>query len=80
MMARKKKVVLYGSKGCGWCSRERDFLDRKGIEYEYREVNDEKTMRELLKVTNGEAATPVTVIGKKVVVGFDQRAIERELE
>lgn len=79
-MARKRKVVLYGSKGCGWCAREKDFLDRKGVKYEYREVNDEKTMGELLKVTNGEAATPVTVVGKRVIVGFNQKEIEEALE
>lgn len=78
-MARKKKVVLFGTKNCGWCVREKDFLDRKGIEYEYREVDSAEGMRELLKVTKGEAATPVTVVGKKVIVGFNQKEIEEAL-
>jgi len=78
-VARKRRVVLYGSRGCGWCARERAFLDGKGVKYEYREVDNEKVAEELVRLTKGELATPVLRVGRKVVVGFDPGEIEKAL-
>ncbi len=75
----RSNVVLFTQPSCAPCDRVRDFLVRRGVELEVRDVSqDPEALEELTEL--GYLATPVTVIGREVVVGFDRRRLERLLE
>jgi glutaredoxin len=55
-----------------------EFLAAKGITFENRDITtDPHALEELQKL--GYLTTPVTIIDGEVVVGFDQRKLERLL-
>ncbi|MBI3988896.1 MAG: glutaredoxin family protein [candidate division NC10 bacterium] len=61
-----------------FCHRTQEFLAQKGIAFENRDVTkDPQVLEELQKL--GYATTPVILIDDEIVVGFDQRKLERLL-
>lgn len=62
-----------------FCNSAKEFLSRKGVPLTERDVStDEKALAELERL--GHMTTPVILIDEEVVVGFDQRRLERLLE
>jgi glutaredoxin len=56
----------------------KEFLSQKGISFTERDVSqDEQALAELEAL--GVMATPATLIGDQVVVGFDRARLERLL-
>jgi len=73
------KVIVYSTSTCPWCARVKSFLKEKGIGFEDINVDeDKKAAKEMIKIS-GQMGVPVIVIGKEVIVGFDERALEREI-
>lgn len=70
-----KKVVIYSSDSCIWCSRAKEFFKEKGIEYEEKNVSKDMEARQHL-IKNGIMGVPVIYIDDEMVHGFDQGKIE----
>ena len=65
---------------CPWCVRAKDFFKEKKIDFEEIEVDkDQKGLQEMMKET-GQSGVPQIKINGKMIVGFDQGAIEAELK
>ena len=61
------------------CEREKEFLSHKGIPFTDRNIRqDPAALVELQRL--GARATPVTIIGGEVVIGFDRGRLERLLD
>jgi glutaredoxin len=61
-----------------FCSKVKEFLSQKGVNFTERDVSkDENAVNELKKM--GVMTTPVTTIDGKMVVGFDQQKLEQLL-
>ena len=55
-------VTVYGADWCPDCLRSKRLLDRLGVDYEYRDVDeDEAAMRSMLGLTGGRQSIPVVV-------------------
>jgi thioredoxin reductase (NADPH) len=67
-MSDKKKIVLFGADWCPDCHRARQYFADNGIEYEYKNIDDSKKIKdEMLKITDGSQSIPaITVDGKLV--------------
>lgn len=68
---------IYGFAGCGWCSKLKKYLDSKGIEYEYHdiELNEEDAIA--CEKLSGDTMVPViTADDVHYVVGFDKAKID----
>lgn len=78
-MARKKKVVLYGSRGCGYCKAAKDFLEREKVPYDYRDADDRKNLEEMLRRNGGKAAVPTILVNDEAIIGFDPTKIKKAL-
>jgi len=62
-----------------FCDRAKEFLSRKGVPFEVRDISaDETAMAELTVL--GFMTTPVIVIDGEVIVGFDSAKIEAALQ
>lgn len=61
-----------------FCTKVKEYLSRQQVSFEDRDVtSDPSAISELQKL--GFMTTPVTVIGEKVVVGFDQQKLSQAL-
>jgi glutaredoxin len=61
-----------------FCSKVKEFLSQKGVNFIERDISqDENALTELKKL--GIMTTPVTTIDGEMVVGFDQQKLEQLL-
>lgn len=61
-----------------FCTKVKEYLSRQQVSFEDRDVtSDPSAISELQKL--GFMTTPVTVIGEKVIVGFDQQKLSQAL-
>ncbi len=73
-----KKVSVYTSNTCPYCTMAKDYLKEKNIDFEEKNIQEDKAARdELMKM--GHLGVPVIVIGEEEIVGFDQRKIDELL-
>ena len=74
------KVTIYTTSTCRYCKAAKEYLDSIGVDYNNIDVgkNHEKG-KEMIKLS-GQAGVPVIVIGKKIIVGFDQDEIDDALK
>jgi glutaredoxin 3 len=72
-------VVVYATRFCGYCSRARQLLDRKGVRYEEIPVDREPARRDEMVRRSGRRSVPQIFIGDRHVGGCDDLyALERE--
>ena len=61
-----------------FCARVKEYLSRQQVSFEDRDItSDPSAISELQKL--GFMTTPVTVIGEKVIVGFDHQKLSQAL-
>ncbi|MEM3127002.1 MAG: glutaredoxin family protein [Candidatus Woesearchaeota archaeon] len=73
-------VKVYSTKSCPWCKKAKEYLDSKKIKYTNYFVEDDDAKRDEMIELSGQMGVPVIVIGKKVIVGFNQDAIDAALK
>ena len=74
-----KKVKVYSTQTCPYCTMLKDFLKEKKVEFEDIDVGaDQEAAKEMVE-KSGQMGVPVADIGGKIIVGFDRTAIEKEL-
>jgi glutaredoxin len=62
-----------------FCGKVKEYLSQKRIEFDDRDITkDPSAITELQKL--GFMTTPVTVVGDKVVVGFDVAKLDEALK
>lgn len=82
---QKGEIFLFALSTCIWCKKTKQYLDNKGIEYNYVFVDllnedQKKEVRELLKKWNPDVSYPTLVFNESsCVIGFDEDKVEKEL-
>lgn len=69
-MSNNKKIIFYGATWCPDCRRSKQFLDDKGIAYEYINIEEVPgAAAEVEKINNGFQSIPTIVLpnGKVLV-------------
>jgi glutaredoxin len=62
-----------------FCGQVKEYLSQKHIQFEDRDITkDPSAVSELQKL--GFLTSPVTVVGDKVIVGFDVRKLDEALK
>ncbi|MDO4902219.1 MAG: glutaredoxin family protein [bacterium] len=76
----EKKITIYTTPWCGYCSAEKEWLDFNKIPYEAKDVEaDPEAFAELQAKMGGQfRGVPVTDIDGQLVLGFDRNKL-REL-
>lgn len=73
-------VIVYSTKSCPWCVKAKEYLDSLGVKYESVDVSvDKEAAAELVQKTR-QRGVPVTKIGERYIVGFDQDALNSALK
>lgn len=74
------EVKVYSTPSCPWCVRVKDYLAGLGVAYTNIDIAaDRASAMELVKKTK-QIGVPVTFIGDKFVVGFDEPQLEAMLK
>ncbi|OQY32680.1 MAG: NrdH-redoxin [Spirochaetaceae bacterium 4572_59] len=72
-------VTMYSTPSCGYCNLAKDYFRKNQIPFtEYNVAVDAKRADEMVK-KSGQMGVPVIDVNGKVIVGFNQGAIESAL-
>ena len=75
-----KDVTVYSTPTCSWCNTLKSYLRKNRIPFRDIDVSkDEKAAQELVR-RSGQQGVPQTEIEGQMIVGFDQKKIDRLLE
>ena len=72
-------VVLYSADWCGYCTKAKQHLDRNGVDYEVRDVDDEAIAQELREKT-GRGGIPVLDFAGEILRGYSPDQYDRAIE
>ncbi len=72
-------VKVYSTPTCPYCKMVKEFLEKNNVEFEDIDVSvDQEKAAEMVE-KSGQMGVPVTDIGGKIIVGFDEDAIMEAL-
>lgn len=75
----KPEVIIYSQPGWHFCSLEKAWLSKQGIDFKDRNITeDPDAMAELQGL--GYFSTPVTIINDHAVVGFNREELTKLLD
>ena len=75
-------VTVYSTTWCAFCKTEKQWLDKLGVKYVSKNVEeDEAANKELLDKLGGNfQGVPVTDINGEIILGFNRPALQTALE
>ena len=76
--ARATGVLLYYADWCGYCRKTSAELDRRGVSYERRNIDNPATLAELVEKT-GQRNIPVVDVDGKILIGYDPQGLDELL-
>ncbi|MGI0134429.1 MAG: glutaredoxin family protein [Candidatus Micrarchaeaceae archaeon] len=79
-MQTKHSVIIYTADWCAFCHAAKDYMDKKGIAYEARDVEKEQRFAQEAIQKSGQMGIPVIDIDGTVIVGFDRPKIDAALQ
>jgi len=74
-----KSVTVYSTPTCPYCVRAKEYLTRKGVAYKDVNVAVDRAAAQEMVQKSGQMGVPVITVDGKVIVGFDQRELDRLL-
>lgn len=77
----EKKIRIFTTPGCNYCAQAKEYLSAKGLDFDAIDVTaSPEAMKEMRAVSGGARSVPVIVVGREVIIGFDQGALDRALQ
>ncbi len=73
-----KKVVVFSSNTCGYCTMAKEYLTEKGVAYEERNVSSDIEARKEL-MSKGFMGVPVIYVEDEVIQGFNKAKLDELL-
>ena len=74
-----KKVTVYGTPTCPFCTRAKQYLEDKSVEFESIDVAADQDKVQELVDKSGQMGVPVLDIEGAIIVGFDKEKIDEAL-
>lgn len=72
-------VKVFSTPSCPWCTRAKDYLSSKGVEYTDVDVSVDRNAATEMIQKSGQRGVPVLDINGNIIVGFNQPEIDRLL-
>lgn len=81
-MKNRTKIIFYGADWCADCRRSKYFLDQKGVEYQYINIDrDPNAAAEVEKINRGMQSIPTIIFPDgEILVEPSNEELERALE
>ena len=74
------KVKVYSTKMCPFCVLAKEFLKAHNVKFEEVDVGEDQEAAQEMIEKSGQMSVPVIEIGKKIIVGFNQERLKKELK
>jgi glutaredoxin-like YruB-family protein len=74
-----KKVTIYSTPTCHFCSLAKDYFNENKIQFEAFDVASDLQKRREMVEKSGQLGVPVILIDNEVIVGFDKSKIDQVL-
>ena len=68
----QKRVTVYSTPTCSWCTTLKTHLKKNGIRYSDVDVSKDQKAAEAMRQRSGQQGVPQTDIGGEMIVGFDK--------
>jgi len=78
-MSNAATVTVYSADWCGFCHAAKQYLDRKGVKYTDKNVEENPKFAQESVEKSGQMGIPVLDIGGDIIVGFDRPKIDKAL-
>ncbi|PLT34377.1 glutaredoxin domain-containing protein [Bacillus sp. V5-8f] len=75
-----EKITLYTQPDCPPCKIVKMFLQEYNISYHEKDIKNDSKARSELTGRYGSYSTPTTVIGDKVIIGFELEQLKEALQ
>ncbi len=75
-----KRVTVYTTPTCPWCTTVKNFLRKHGIRYTEVDVASDQNAAKSMVAKSGQQGVPQTEINGEMVIGFDQSKLNRLLD
>lgn len=75
---KMKKVTIYSSDSCGYCTLAKEYLSEKGVEFEEKNVSTDTEARKHL-ISKGIMGVPVIYVEDEMIQGFDKNKLNELL-
>lgn len=75
----QKRVTVYSTPTCSWCTTLKTHLKKHGIRYTEIDVSRDQQAAQEMQRRSGQMGVPQTDIGGEMIVGFDKARIDRLL-
>ena len=72
-------VTIYSADWCAFCHAAKDYLDKKGVAYTEKNVEQDPSYAQESVQKSGQMGIPVLDMGGTVIVGFDRPRIDAAL-
>ncbi len=76
----QKRVTVYSTPTCSWCTTLKKHLDHHGVKYKDVDVSKDTKAAEDMVKRSGQQGVPQTDINGQMIVGFDKVKINSLLE
>lgn len=74
-----KKVKIYSTPTCPFCTRTKQFLKENNIDFEDIDVSTSQEKVQEMVQKSGQMGVPVLDIEGEIIVGFDKEKIRKAL-
>ncbi len=74
------KITIYSAVWCGFCHAAKQYLDKLGVKYQDRDVEQDPKAAEEAVSKSGQRGIPVLDIEGDIIVGFDRPKIDASLK
>jgi glutaredoxin 3 len=75
-----KKVKVYSTSTCPYCSMAKSFLKDNDIPFEDVDVSQDTAAAQEMVQKSGQMSVPVIDVDGQIIIGFDKKALSKELE
>jgi glutaredoxin 3 len=73
-------VIVYSAGWCAFCHAAKQYLDKLGVKYEERDVENKLEFANEAVSKSGQMGIPVLDIGGDIIIGFDRPRIDDSLK
>jgi len=73
-LANESKVIMYGTRTCGYCAKARALFDSKGVVFREYDINSSSEGRRQYNALRGRGV-PLIVINGNVIKGYNKTKI-----
>lgn len=73
------RIKVYGTESCPQCSGAKQYLEQKGVEFDYVDINEDDEALEEVKAMKA-MSLPVIRNGNKHCVGFNVKSLKEVIK